>query len=56
MAKVFGRPYYVDPNVTLQPAVNFEVLCKWPGAVATPTGFNGRMTVTMDGAFLRASQ
>lgn len=56
LAKAVGRPYYLDPQVTLQPAVNFEVLIKFPGVVATGSGFNGRMMVTLDGAFLRASQ
>lgn len=56
MMKAGGRPYYLEPNITLQPAVNFEVLLKWPAAVATPSGFNGRIGVILDGGFLRASQ
>lgn len=51
-----GRPYYVEPNITLQPAVNFEVVLKWPAAVATPSGFNARVGVVLDGVFMRASQ
>lgn len=54
--KAAGRPYYVSPEITLQPAVNFEVLIKWPAAVATPSGFNGRLGVILDGYFMRASQ
>jgi hypothetical protein len=40
----------------LQPAVNFEVLIRYPAAVATPSGFNGRIGVILDGYFMRASQ
>lgn len=55
-AKASGRPYYLQPEISLQPAVNFEVLLKWPAAVATPSGFNGRVGVILDGYFMRASQ
>jgi len=51
-----GRPYYIDPSIALQPAVNFEVLIRYPAAVATPSGFNGRIGVILDGYFMRASQ
>jgi hypothetical protein len=51
-----GRPYYVEPKITLQPAVNFEVLIRYPAAVALPSGFNGRVGVIMDGYLMRASQ
>jgi hypothetical protein len=51
-----GRPYYIDPTISLQPAVNFEVLLKFPAAVATPSGFNARVGVILDGYFMRASQ
>ena len=56
LAKNTGRPYYVEPKILLQPAVNFEVKLTWPGAVAPPSGFNGRVQVTLDGGFQRASQ
>lgn len=56
LGKASGRPYYVDPKITLQPAVNFEVLLRWPGLVATPSGFNARVGVILDGYFMRASQ
>jgi hypothetical protein len=55
-ARATGRPYYIDPSVTLQPAVNFEVLLKWPGVVATGSGFNARIGVVLDGYTMRASQ
>jgi len=55
-ARATGRPYYIDPPVTLQPSVNFEVLLKWPGVVATGSGFNARIGVVLDGYTMRASQ
>lgn len=54
--KATGRPYYISPEIALQPAVNFEVILKWPAAVATPSGFNARVGVILDGYFMRASQ
>ena len=51
-----GRPYYIEPTIALQPAVNFEVVIKYPAAVPTPSGFNGRIGVILDGYFMRASQ
>lgn len=56
LAKAGGRPYYIDPSIALQPAVNFEINLRWPAAVATPSGFNARVGVIMDGYFMRASQ
>lgn len=55
LAKASGRPYYLDPPVTLQPAVNFEVILAWPAAVALPSGFNGRIGVAFDGCVMRAT-
>lgn len=54
--KASGRPYYISPEIALQPAVNFEVVIRYPAAVATPSGFNGRVGVILDGYFMRASQ
>jgi hypothetical protein len=51
-----GRPYYISPEIALQPAVNFEVVIKYPSAVTTPSGFNARVAVILDGYFMRASQ
>lgn len=51
-----GRPYYIDPTIALQPSVNFEILLRFPAAVATPSGFNARVGVVLDGYFMRASQ
>lgn len=55
-AKADGRPYYISPEIALQPAVNFEVVIKYPAAVATPSGFNARVGIILDGYFMRASQ
>ena len=54
--KAAGRPYYISPEIALQPAVNFEVLIRYPAAVAMPSTFNGRVGVYLDGFFMRASQ
>lgn len=56
VTKSAGRPYYLEPKVTLQPAVNFEVVLRWPAAVANPSGFNARVGVYLDGYQMRASQ
>jgi len=53
-ARAAGRPYYIDPSISLQPAVNFEVTIKWPAAVAL--SFNARVGIILDGYFMRASQ
>ena len=56
LGKAVGRPYYIAPEIALQPAVNYEVLLRWPAPVATPSGFNARVGVVLDGYFMRASQ
>ncbi len=54
--KAAGRAYYLEPQISLQPAVNFEVLLRWPAAVGIPSGFNARVGVVLDGYLMRASQ
>lgn len=57
LAKASGRPYYMDVcPITIKPALAFDVTLKWPGVVATPSTFNGRVGVTLDGLMMRASQ
>jgi hypothetical protein len=56
ITKAVGRPYFIDPQISLQPAVNFDVKLLWPGLVPTGSGFNGRIGVLLDGWFMRASQ
>lgn len=51
-----GRPYYVDPPITLESLQNFAIYLKWPGVVATPSGFNARIGVILDGVIFRNSQ
>jgi hypothetical protein len=53
-ARAAGRPYYIDPSISLQPAVNFEVVLRFPAAVALTN--NARVGVVLDGYFMRASQ
>ena len=55
-AKASGRPYILSPEITLQPAVNFDVKLLWPSSVPTPSGFNARVGVILDGYFMRVSQ
>lgn len=56
LARCIGRPYVWDIPFTLEPAQNFAVNLIWPGVVATPSGFNGKVTVRLDGYFARATQ
>lgn len=53
-----GRPWYVDgealPGISIQPATNFEVLIKFPGAIAVTN--TARMRVRLDGYVVRSSQ
>ncbi len=49
-----GRPYHIDP-VRLENGQNFAVQLQWPVAVATPSGFNAQVKVTLDGYLFRAS-
>lgn len=51
-----GRPYYMDPPITLESMQNFAVYLKWPGAVAMPSTFNGRIGVVFDGVIYRNAQ
>lgn len=54
--RAMGRPYYLEPPITLQPTVNFDIAMQWPGLVAMPSTFNARVGVVMDGYEMRASQ
>jgi hypothetical protein len=51
-----GRPYFVQPEITLPSGQNFVVQLNWPGVVALPSGFNARIGVVMDGFTFRNSQ
>lgn len=56
LGKATGRPYYLDPAVLLPPNQNFNVTVNFPAVVATPSGFNGRIGVILDGYLYRNSQ
>lgn len=51
-----GRPYYIDPGVPLMTSQNFGVTLNWPVAVATPSGFNAKIMMILDGWLFRAVQ
>lgn len=55
-ASFAGRPYYLDPPITLESMQNFAVYLKFPVVTATPSGFNGRIGVVFDGVMYRLSQ
>lgn len=55
-AYMVGRHYKLDPEITLTSVQNFSVNLTWGAAVATPSGFNGRVGVILDGILERASQ
>jgi hypothetical protein len=51
-----GRPYMLDPGLGIMTSMNFNVQLTWPVAIATPSGFNGRVEVILDGWLFRAVQ
>jgi hypothetical protein len=51
-----GRPYFVDPALSLMSNQNFVVTLNWPGSVAMPSGFNARIGCHLDGVTFRAAQ
>jgi len=55
-AHAAGRPYYMDPPLTLESLQNFAVYIKYPVLTPTPSGFNGRIGVVFDGVLYRLSQ
>ena len=54
--KWMGRPYYLDPPMTLRATQNFNVTLNWPVVIATPSGFNARIGVALDGVLFRNAQ
>jgi len=55
-ASLSGRPYFVDPNITLISNQNFNVTMNWPTVVALPSGQNARVGIVMDGLLYRWAQ
>ena len=51
-----GRPFYMQPLVTIPSNMNFNLNLNWPGALATPSGFNARIGITIDGIQFRNTQ
>lgn len=52
-----GRPYFIDPSITLIPTQNFNITLNWPeGVQALPSGQDARIQVCMDGLLYRWSQ
>src|SRR5262245_235189 len=51
-----GRPYFIDPAISLMSNQNFVVRLNMPAATALPSGFNARVGVILDGFTYRASQ
>lgn len=56
LTRAVGRPFYINPPVLLMPNTNFVVTTNWSVAVATPSGFNGRIMVRLDGFLYRNAQ
>lgn len=51
-----GQAYILRVPRTLMPNEQFNVALKWPAAVATPSGFNGRIGVRFRGLWYRPVQ
>lgn len=51
-----GRPYFIEPNITLVSNQNFNVTLNWPTLAPLPSGVNGRIGIMLDGYLYRWSQ
>jgi len=51
-----GRPYFIEPNVLLEPTQNFIVTLNWAAAKALPSSQAARIGVKLDGILYRLSQ
>lgn len=51
-----GRPYFLEPAIFLESTQNFNVTLNYPVAQATPSGFNARVGVILDGYLYRNAQ
>lgn len=56
LARAEGLVYRVDPELVIMTSQNFDITVSWPVAVATPSGFNGRIGVFLGGVEFRLSQ
>lgn len=55
-ARAMGRSYTLPTPVSLRANQNFNVSVDFGGAVATPSGFNGRIGVVLNGHLFRSAQ
>lgn len=51
-----GQPYPIDPPILLPSNQAFQVSVNFPVAIATPSTFNGRIGVILDGYLYRSVQ
>lgn len=51
-----GRPYFIEPNITLVSNQNFNVTLNWPTLVPLPSSTDARVMVVLDGLLYRWSQ
>jgi len=56
LIRCIGRAYKIGIPMTFSATQNFFVNLLWAGLVATPSGFNARIMVRLDGYFIRATQ
>lgn len=55
-ATMAGRPYFIDPQITLVPTQNFNITLNWSALQALPSGQDATVVVSMDGLLYRLSQ
>lgn len=55
-ARPMGHAYTLPVEITLRANQNFAVTLEFGGAVATPSGFNARIGVQMNGFLFRSAQ
>lgn len=55
-AGITGPVRELAPPVALEPTVSFNVSLNWPAAVATPSGFNARVGIILQGYEQRVGQ
>lgn len=56
VADMGGRPYFIDPPISLMSNQNFAVTLNFPAPIPTVSGFNARVNCVLDGFTFRASQ
>lgn len=54
--KAEGEPCRLDPGLAIMETQAFQVTVQFPAAIATPSGFNARMGVTLPGWLFRPVQ